>query len=124
MLISNFQPEFESGLSELGNSAFENLLIVHLDAHQKVIGSHIQESEATDSIAFPIRRIVADALALETHSVIIAHNHPSGIASPSKNDVRQTRLLEKVLFPLDIELADHLIVADGEGFSFRVAGLL
>jgi DNA repair protein RadC len=43
---------------------------------------------------------VADALALETHSVIIAHNHPSGIASPSKNDVRQTRLLEKVLFPL------------------------
>jgi DNA repair protein RadC len=105
-------------------SLVERLLIVHLNSRQIVTKIEIEESEAIDHVSFPVRRIVGNALALETHSLLIAHNHPSGIAHPSQNDIRQTRLLEKVLVPLNIELADHLIVASGRGFSFPAAGLL
>jgi DNA repair protein RadC len=113
-----------SSLGDLSNSEVERLLVVHLDERDDVIEANIQTSAELDSISFPLRKIVSDALALETHSLIIAHNHPSGVAHPSKDDVRQTRMLEKILGPLRIGIMDHLIFAGNKQFSFRAAGLL
>jgi DNA repair protein RadC len=118
------QSESGSSLSDLSDSAFERLLVIHLDEKDELIEADFQTSVESDSITFPLRKIISDALMLETHSLIIAHNHPSGVAQPSKDDVRQTRLLEKTLAPLRIGIMDHLIFAGNNRFSFRAAGLL
>jgi DNA repair protein RadC len=118
------QSESGSSLSDLSDSAFERLLVIHLDEKDELIEADFQTSAESDSITFPLRKIISDALMLETHSLIIAHNHPSGVAQPSKDDVRQTRLLEKTLAPLRIGIMDHLIFAGNNRFSFRAAGLL
>ena len=56
--------------------------------------------------------------------MIIAHNHPSGIAEPSANDCAFTRTLCRLGGALEIQLIDHIILAGPSQFSFREAGLL
>jgi DNA repair protein RadC len=124
MVPAKFQTDKETELSIFGRSALEKLLIIHMNVSHHIIDVQIEGAISIKEVNFPLRRIVADAIALDTHSLLIAHNHPSGIAKPSKSDMRHTRQLEKVLQPLNIQLADHLIVAGGERFSFRAAGLL
>jgi DNA repair protein RadC len=102
----------------------ERLLVIHLSSDRRVIDVQMEQSSMADQVSFPVRQIVADALALNTHSLLIAHNHPSGIARPSKGDMCQTRILEKALHPLNIGFEDHLILAEKDQFSFRAAGLL
>jgi RadC-like JAB domain len=81
-------------------------------------------SAAPDRILFPIRQIVIDALLNESESLILGHNHPSGVPDPSQSDIDQTRLLARTLAPLRVRIHDHIIVARGVRFSFRDAGLL
>jgi DNA repair protein RadC len=104
--------------------ATEKLLVIHLSSDRHVIEVQMEQSSMADQVSFPVRQIVAAALALNTHSLLIAHNHPSGIAQPSKGDMCQTRILEKALHPLNIGFEDHLILAEKDQFSFRAAGLL
>ena len=61
---------------------------------------------------------------LETSKMIIAHNHPSGVAEPSQADERITRRLKSALELVDIRLLDHLIVGDGGTTSLASRGLI
>jgi DNA repair protein RadC len=106
------------------SSLCEQLLIGHLDADRTVIATQFASSGRKDEVPFPLRMIIADALKYESDAVILIHNHPSGIAQPSQNDIQQTRLLERAFFPLQIILEEHLIVTISDRFSFREAGLL
>jgi DNA repair protein RadC len=124
MISEKLPTHKETELSIFARSAVEKLLIVHMNEGRHIIEVQIEGSVSFSHVALPLRRIVADAIALNTHSLLIAHNHPSGTARPSKCDMRHTRQLEKALQLLNIELADHLIVAERERFSFRAAGLL
>jgi len=74
---------------------------------------------SVNSAAVPIRRIVEVALTTNATTVVLAHNHPSGIALPSPEDVLTTKKLAAALAAVDITLADHIVVADGEGVSMR-----
>jgi DNA repair protein RadC len=56
--------------------------------------------------------------------VILAHNHPSGVAEPSQADERITKRLKSALELVDIRLLDHLIIGDGETTSMANRGLL
>jgi DNA repair protein RadC len=71
----------------------------------------------------PIRRIVEMALAANATTVILAHNHPSGIALPSDEDIATTRRLAAALATVEIILADHIIVADDDYVSLLQSGL-
>jgi DNA repair protein RadC len=102
----------------------EMLVVVHLGHHRSVIARRISNQGGSDSIPFPIRPIVADALNLGTQELILAHNHPSGCARPSAADLDETRRLDKLLRALQIAVADHLIFAHDECYSMRNAGLL
>jgi DNA repair protein RadC len=70
-----------------------------------------------NSANIPIRRMVELALAANATSVVLAHNHPSGIAVPSREDVLTTRQLATALGAMDIILADHIVVADEDFVS-------
>jgi DNA repair protein RadC len=114
---SLFGPEFV-GLT------LEVLRVAHLDQQRNLIAMRGFRSGNCDSIEFPIRRIVSDALELQTHSLIVAHNHPSGDASPSRADLAATRTLIDATRPLGIAVYDHLIFTDNGWCSLREMGLI
>ncbi len=70
------------------------------------------------------REVVKRALAHNAAAVILAHNHPSGVAEPSRADEVLTRRLKDALALVDIRVLDHMIVGDGEMVSFSERGLL
>ena len=70
------------------------------------------------------RLIAKRALELLSTQVIIAHNHPSGSAEASSQDIALTNRIAEALALFDIRLLDHLIIARGGEFSFRSQGLL
>jgi len=70
------------------------------------------------------REVVKLALARNAAAVILAHNHPSGIAEPSQADELITGRLREALALVDIRVLDHIVVGDGACVSFAERGLL
>lgn len=70
------------------------------------------------SVIFDVRRIAKYALLADAAGVIVCHNHPSGDETPSKADVQQTEKLRDALKLFEIELLDHVILADESFYSF------
>lgn len=101
----------------------ERVYLLCLDAKCKVIDCKLVGEGSINSAAISIRRIVELALASNATSVVLAHNHPSGIATPSGEDVLTTRRLGIALNAVEICLVDHLIFAEAEYTSLRLTGL-
>lgn len=70
------------------------------------------------------RKVLEHALSLNAAVVLLAHNHPSGLALPSDADKLATKRLKKLFTAVDIELRDHLIFVDEDMVSMRDSGLL
>lgn len=100
----------------------EMVYLLCLDAKCKVLGCRKVGEGSVNSANVPVRRIVEIALGLNASSVILAHNHPSGIAVPSQEDIATTRRLASALSTVDVALADHIIVADGDYVSLAQSG--
>ncbi len=101
----------------------ETVLLLCLDAKCKVLCCKEVGEGSVNSAAVPIRRIVEMALGANATSVVLAHNHPSGLAIPSGEDVQTTKRLAAALASVDIELADHIVVADEDYVSMTHSGL-
>lgn len=71
-----------------------------------------------------LRKVMENAILTSASAVILAHNHPSGIALPSKDDYATTDRVKKALQTIGVELADHIIVADGDFVSMADSGYL
>jgi DNA repair protein RadC len=102
----------------------ETLAVAHLDADRRVVDLTVLEPSAAGHVDLPVRRVIEDALRLGAQGLVIAHNHPSGDAQPSWDDVESTRELAETAARLGIRLHDHLIFAGGEVCSLRALGLL
>ena len=77
-----------------------------------------------DSAALSVRQVVSNAVLHEAAAVVLAHNHPSGVALPSENDRAVTLLVRDALRMMDIRLLDHIVVADGDFVSMAQSGFL
>lgn len=108
----------------LAGRATEALCIAYLDPEQRLIRLSVEEGRASDRIELPLRALVRDALLLDAHALILAHNHPGGSALPSRADTATTARLVEITRALDIRLVDHLIFAGSEVVSLRALGLL
>ena len=95
-----------------------------LDAKCKVLCCQEIGEGSVNSANVPIRRIVEVALRVNATSCILAHNHPSGVALPSGEDVETTRRVAAALDTVDVQLVDHIIVADDDYVSLAQSGLL
>ena len=95
----------------------ETVMMLCLDAKCKVLGCKEVGEGSVNSASVPIRRIVEMALGMNATTVILAHNHPSGVALPSGEDVQTTKRLAAALDAVDITLADHIVVADDDYVS-------
>ena len=100
----------------------EVVYLLCLDAKCKVLSCKEVGEGSVNSASVPIRRIVEMALADNATSVVLAHNHPSGMALPSGEDQLTTRRLALSLSTVDIELVDHLVIADDDFVSLRQSG--
>ena len=101
----------------------ETLRVIHFDASRTVLAI-TQYRGARTRVILPLRAIIADALTLGTVGLLLSHNHPSGDATPSRNDIAATRQLARAADALGIRLHDHIVSADGHSVSFRATGLL
>lgn len=102
----------------------EVFVAVFLTAQHRVIAvEEVFRGSLTQTSVYP-REIVKRALAHNAGSVIFAHNHPGGDASPSQADQRLTRSLADALALVDVHVIDHFIVAAGSTVSFAEQGLL
>jgi DNA repair protein RadC len=104
--------------------AHECFWCVFLDAQNRVIAAEeLFRGTLTQTSAYP-REVVKHALAHNAAAVILAHNHPSGVAEPSLQDQALTRTLTEALGLVDVRVLDHFIVAPGACLSFAERGLL
>ena len=97
----------------------ETVYLLCLDAKCKVLCCKEVGEGSVNSAAVPIRRVVEMALSANATSVVLAHNHPSGLAIPSDEDQLTTRQLDIALASVDITLVDHIIIADDDFVSLR-----
>ena len=101
----------------------ETVFLLCLDAKCKVLSCKEVGEGSVNSAAVPIRRIVEMALGDNATSVVLAHNHPSGLALPSGEDIQTTRRLSLALRAVEIEIVDHVVVADGDYVSLAQSGM-
>ena len=102
----------------------EVVYLLCLDAKCKALDCSLIHRGAVNMTAISVRKIVKAALDHNATSVVVAHNHPSGLALPSREDRATTLALKAALDAVDVVLVDHVIVADGDFVCLRENGLL
>lgn len=100
----------------------ETVFLLCLDAKCKLLCCKEVGEGSVNSASIPIRRVVEIALGCNATTVVLAHNHPSGLALPSGEDIQTTRRMAMALDAVEITLADHIVVADGDFVSMVQSG--
>ncbi|MCE9633947.1 MAG: DNA repair protein RadC [Methylophilales bacterium] len=110
---------------KLGGLAREVFMVLLLDAQNRVVATEeLFSGTLTQTSVYP-REVVKCALNHNAAAVIFAHNHPSGVAEPSRADEILTKVLKEALALIDVKVLDHFIVAgDAAVLSFSERGLL
>lgn len=103
---------------------YESFVAMFLDAqHRLIVTEELFRGTLTQTSVYP-REVVKAALHQNAAAVIFAHNHPSGVAEPSKADEQLTNALKQALALVDVRVLDHFIVAGASTLSFAERGLL
>ena len=104
--------------------AHEVFVVVFLDAQNRVLAcDEMFRGTLTQTSVYP-REIVRAALSHDAAACMFAHNHPSGVAEPSRADELLTRNLKEALALVDVRVLDHLVFGGGQFASFAEAGLI
>jgi DNA repair protein RadC len=107
---------------KLGGQRHESFVVLFLDVkHRLIADRELFRGTLTQTSVYP-REVVIEALDYNAASVILAHNHPSGLPEPSDADLRLTGALVKALSLVDIRVLDHFIVAGPLVHSFAEHG--
>ena len=99
-------------------------MALFLDTHYRLLSAEVLFMGSVDSAPVYTRVVASRALAHQATSVVVAHNHPSGVLKPSHSDVSVTEKLSKARMLLDIRLCDDLIAAEGYCVSLRNLGFV
>ena len=102
----------------------EKALRLSLDSRSRVRGAYWLREGTSSKVSFEIKDVVAAALKGGTDSVVLCHNHPNGMAMPSREDLQATENIVRALGLVKIQLRDHLILTETEYFSMREEGRL
>jgi DNA repair protein RadC len=108
----------------IGLLEHEVFCVVFLDAQHRVIElRQMFRGTVTQTSVYP-REVIKESLALNAAAVILAHNHPSGAAEPSRADEHLTQTLKTALQLVDVRVIDHLVITANATVSFAERGLL
>lgn len=95
----------------------ETVMLLMLDAKCMLLDCKQVSEGSINSVGFSVRRVVEMALAANATTVILAHNHPGGVALPSEEDIQTTQRVANALRSVDVILADHLVFSGKEWVS-------
>lgn len=100
----------------------EALMMVSIDNKNKIISCSVVAEGTVDSAKVSRRKIMEEAMKVKATRVILAHNHPCGVAVPSSEDVVMTKEIGRLFDQVGIELVDHIIVANDDYVSMAASG--
>lgn len=110
--------------AQLRHRQHEVFAVLFLDSQHRLLAYDELFRGTIDGASVYPREVVKQALARNAAAVILAHNHPSGIAEPSQADQRITQRLIAALNLIDVRVLDHMVVGDSAVVSFAERGLL
>jgi len=110
--------------ARLRGHANEVFACLFLDNRHRVISFEELFHGTINGASVHPRQVVRRALGHNAAALILAHNHPSGVAEPSQADLHLTRRLSEALALIDVRVLDHIVVGDGETVSLAERGLL
>jgi len=109
---------------KLQNRPHEVFVGVFLDAQNRLLAvEELFRGTLTQTSVYP-REVVKRALHFNAAALIFAHNHPSGVAEPSRSDEALTQTLKQALALVDVKVLDHFVIGGGVAMSFAERGLL
>ena len=101
----------------------ETVFLLCLDAKCKVLCCKEVAEGSVNAAGISVRKVVETALGANATSVVLAHNHPSGVAVPSGEDVQTTHRIAAALAAVEVHLVDHIVVADEDYVSMAQSGV-
>ena len=123
-LLSSPELVFDYLKSSLKGCVNEEFKALFLNSRNQLIAVEELQTGTVDRAAVYPRKIAERALYHHAVGVIIAHNHPAGTLTPSKEDGAVTKAIKDALKTVDVNLLDHIIIGGNDYFSFNKKGLL
>lgn len=121
-VLSSPEAVAQAAMARIGSLSIEQFWIALVNTQNKVIcWKMISKGTVDKTIVFP-REVVALALKHNASGVILAHNHPGGDPTPSRNDIERTKEISTACRNLEIRLMDHVVVTTDRYYSFMEAG--
>ncbi len=109
---------------EIRTKEKEHLIGLYLNTRNKLLAKELLSIGNLDSSIVDPKEVYKYALRLNAYGVILLHNHPSGEAKPSREDVNITRIIKKAGKLLNVTLIDHIVVGDKDFVSMKEQGLI
>jgi len=110
---------------QIDKKADENMICIVMNSSGYIIGAFRMTSGSINGIHFDVGGIARKALLLNGVSVIMAHNHPGGVAEPSEEDIYATQKVQQGLALIGITLLDHIVItSDGNYVSMKEDGYI
>ena len=116
--VSSPKVVFRMMLPFLRGLDHEECWVMFLNRANYVLGKERMSVGGLESTVMDVKAILRRALERKASGVILVHNHPSGSAMPGQADIRQTAVLKKALQTCEIQLVDHVVVAEDSWYSF------
>ncbi len=123
-IVANERTVRDFLLAQLRGRPYEVFCCLHLDSRHRFITFEELFRGTVDGATVHPRELARQTLAHNSSAVILAHNHPSGVAEPSAADELITRRVRDALALFDVRVLDHIVVGDGTCTSFADRGLL
>lgn len=123
----NFQcPETiaEYYMEQLRHEEQEQVICMMLDTKNRLLGDKVITTGTINASLVSTRELMLAALSYRAVHIILIHNHPSGDATPSEDDILLTKKVQQACNMIDIPLLDHIVIGDQTYFSFREEGIL
>lgn len=123
-VISDFDAMVDYCRSAMAYQTVEEFRIIFLNSKLYVIGEEIQQCGTVDQVAIHPREVIKSAMMHGASAMILVHNHPSGIVTPSKADMEITKRIKEAAEAVSIRLFDHLIISKSSVYSFHNQGFV
>jgi DNA repair protein RadC len=123
-VLSHWQSVVDYCTIAMAHEKVEQFRILFLNNKNRLVADEVQQTGTVNHTPVYPREVVKRALDLNATAIIIAHNHPSGDPTPSRDDIQMTKSLADALRTVNITLHDHLIIGRDGITSFRSHGLL
>ena len=114
----------DKGFFLISRTATEYLIAIYFDKDEKILSEIVISKGNEKHVNVDIQKIVKEYKRTKADHFILAHNHPSGIAVPSADDLLTTKRIVRDLKRENIDLSDHIIFEDTDFISFRESGFL